>query len=79
MYFIKCLSLEVTGSDDVSGLLKLVHENQWYPKFDLQREVFNNVEMALLKGVQMIWQEANIPSLLPPNCRASLLSSQKIL
>ena len=29
MYFIKCLSLEVTGSDDVSGLLKLVHENQW--------------------------------------------------
>ena len=67
MYFIKCLSLEVTGSDDVSGLLKLVHEDQWYPKFDLQCEVFNNVEMALLKGVQMIWQEANVPSLSPPN------------
>ena len=49
MYFIKCLSLEVMGSDDVSGLLKLVQENQWYPKFDLQHEVFNNVEMALLK------------------------------
>ena len=29
--------------------------------------------MALLKGVQMIWQEANVPSLSPPNCRASLL------
>ena len=73
MYFIKCLSLEVTGSNDVIGLLKLVHENQWYPRFDLQHEVFNNVEMALLTGVQMIWQEANVPSLSPPNCRASLL------
>ena len=75
MYFIKRFSLEVMGSDDVSGLLELVHENQWYPKFDLQHEVFNNVEMAQLKGVQMIWQEANVPSLSPPNCRESLLLS----
>ena len=73
MYFFKCLSLEMMGSDDFGGLLKLVHDNQWYPKFDLQHKVFNNVEMALLKGVQMIWQEANVPSLSPPNCRASLL------
>ena len=73
MCFIKCLSLEVMRSNDVSGLLKLAQGNQWYPKFFLQHEVFNNVEMVLLKDVQMIWQEANVPSLSPPNCRASLL------
>ena len=73
LYLLKFISLELTGDHDLDALLQLVQHNQWYPKYDCQRIIFNAVELATVSTFQSIWKEVNNPVVTPPNCKGSLL------